>query len=130
MGELEALHIDQHDTLGSDTIEILIDADVAGMLFTGRRYILTCGSVAVETLLGWTIMERIPRDLPNCSTTLTVHSLFVKEASVTKLWKIDVLGIKEPSERQSRHDLANEAKQLLLKLITVDYEGRYKVRLP
>ncbi|KAG5869803.1 hypothetical protein JTB14_037538 [Gonioctena quinquepunctata] len=88
MEELKTLHIDLHDTLGSDPIEILIGADVAGKLYTGRRHILTCGLVAVETLLGWTLMGRIPSDLPNFSTTLTVHSLFVKDATITKLWEL------------------------------------------
>jgi hypothetical protein len=45
-----------------EPIEILLGADIAGRLLTGRREVLSCGLVAVETYLGWTLMGKAPRD--------------------------------------------------------------------
>ncbi|GFU10013.1 integrase catalytic domain-containing protein [Trichonephila clavipes] len=42
-------------------IEVLLGADVAGKLITGRREELKTGLVALETKLGWTLMGKVPR---------------------------------------------------------------------
>lgn len=42
------------------SISLLIGADIAGKLFTGKREKLTSGLVAMETLLGWTLMGKLP----------------------------------------------------------------------
>ncbi|GIX92957.1 uncharacterized protein CEXT_147011 [Caerostris extrusa] len=41
-------------------IEVLLGADVAGKLITGRREELETGLVALETKLGWTLMGKVP----------------------------------------------------------------------
>ncbi|GBN77178.1 hypothetical protein AVEN_36380-1 [Araneus ventricosus] len=47
---------DIEDNLGP--IDILIGADVAGRLFTGKRRVLSSGLVALESYLGWIIMRK------------------------------------------------------------------------
>lgn len=54
----------------------------------------------------------------------------VKDASIADLWELDVLGIIEPTEKQSRQQRALAAKELFLQTVTRDEEGRYEVRLP
>ncbi|GFX65968.1 hypothetical protein TNCV_13891 [Trichonephila clavipes] len=41
--------------------EVLLGADVAGKLITGRREELKTSLVALETKLGWTLMGKVPR---------------------------------------------------------------------
>lgn len=60
MHELKELEIDITDVQDSAPIKILIGADVAGNLYTGQSKILKCGFVAIETLLGWTLMGKVP----------------------------------------------------------------------
>lgn len=69
----------------------LLEADVAGTLYTGRQYILSCGLVAIDTLLGWAIMGRLLHNHRN-NTVLTVISLLSK----------DILSSKNPSKRKSK----------------------------
>ncbi|KAF6207540.1 hypothetical protein GE061_015987 [Apolygus lucorum] len=42
---------------GEGPVDVLIGADVAGKIWTGRRIVLKCGLVAMETVLGWTLMD-------------------------------------------------------------------------
>ncbi|GFT84316.1 integrase catalytic domain-containing protein [Trichonephila clavipes] len=42
-------------------IEVLLGADVASKLITGRREELKTGLVALETKLGWTLVGKVPR---------------------------------------------------------------------
>lgn len=47
----------------SSSIDILIGADVAGKLITGRKYDLQNGlTVVFETRLGWTVIGKLPRE--------------------------------------------------------------------
>jgi hypothetical protein len=57
------------------TIEVLIGADTYGKLLTGRRKILLCGLVAIETYLGWIVTGK----MQNCvkAISMTVLSLLV-----------------------------------------------------
>ncbi|KAF2889737.1 hypothetical protein ILUMI_16436, partial [Ignelater luminosus] len=130
INELEEVGIRLSDTSGSDPIELLIGADFAGKLYTGRRHILKNGLVAVETTLGWTLIGQAPTSKPDTSTTMTVLSLFVKNASIANLWELDLLGIAEPTTKRSRQEMADAAKELFLQTIEVNGEGRYEVRLP
>ncbi|KYN03590.1 hypothetical protein ALC62_05563 [Cyphomyrmex costatus] len=67
----------------SGRIQILIGADVAGKLLTGRRQLLKCGLVAVETCLGWTIMGKI-------SNTEEVHEAFLKTVRLNENGRYEV----------------------------------------
>ncbi|KAF6206342.1 hypothetical protein GE061_017574 [Apolygus lucorum] len=53
--ELDELGIVLAD-FSEEDVDIFIGTDFAGKLFTGRKKKLKCGLVAVETLLGWTLM--------------------------------------------------------------------------
>lgn len=67
--ELQAKNINLTDIGGkSNSIEVLIGADVAGKLLTGRKCDLKNGLTAIETRLGWTVLGKLstrknPRDL-------------------------------------------------------------------
>ncbi|XP_031334021.1 uncharacterized protein LOC116164034 [Photinus pyralis] len=57
--ELKRIGISLSDVKDSSPIEILLGADVAGHIYTGKREVLECGMVAVETVFGWTLMGKI-----------------------------------------------------------------------
>ncbi|XP_050517597.1 uncharacterized protein LOC126892168 [Diabrotica virgifera virgifera] len=129
MEELKRLNIEITDSGDTSPIEVLIGADIAGKLYTGRRHILGCGLVAVETLLGWTLMGKIPLDQQDNRTATTV-SLFISNASISQLWELDALGINDPAERKTREETALAAKQLFFETVATDSTGRYETRLP
>ncbi|GBM45479.1 hypothetical protein AVEN_210215-1 [Araneus ventricosus] len=67
----------------SESIQALIGADIMGRLLTGKRKLLSSGLVVVETLLGWTLMGKVPQvNTERVNLAMTVTSLFVKEADL------------------------------------------------
>ncbi|XP_033221099.1 uncharacterized protein LOC117175502 [Belonocnema kinseyi] len=56
--ELEKMNVALTDVCNEEnTVAILIRADVAGKLLTGRLHVLESGLTAIETYLGWTLMD-------------------------------------------------------------------------
>ncbi|ENN78854.1 hypothetical protein YQE_04685, partial [Dendroctonus ponderosae] len=109
--ELCRLNIQISDSVTSSPIEVQIGSDITGKLYTGRRHILQCGLVAVESLLGW--MGKIPLENPQ-RRSMTFISLFTNHVSIANLWELDVLGIKDPAEKRTREETAIAAKELFL----------------
>ncbi|XP_050309972.1 uncharacterized protein LOC126745954 [Anthonomus grandis grandis] len=127
--EINQLGITLSDTSDELPIEVLVGADVAGKLYTGQRYVLPCGLVAMETLLGWSLMGKIPED-ENNARTITALSLFISDSSLANLWELETLGITDPAVQRTREESALAAKDFFLKTVTVNSEARYEVRLP
>ncbi|KAJ8914530.1 hypothetical protein NQ315_002803 [Exocentrus adspersus] len=101
----------------SGPIELLIGADFAGTIYTGKSFQLNNGLLAMETKFGWTLMRSITTstldrtdDIPD---TMSVLSLFVNP-SIAELWQMDVLGIEEPTEKLSKEERAQAAEQFFL----------------
>ncbi|XP_058802077.1 uncharacterized protein LOC131670472 [Phymastichus coffea] len=117
------------DTTYSDnSIDVLIGADIAGKLFTGKKYDLENGITAFESRLGWMIMGRAPSSKRE-DCTLNVVSMFVNEAKVSNLWELDLLGIRDPIEKGN--ELAREQTIRENFMNTVSYKDeRYSVDLP
>ena len=68
-----------------EPIEVLLGADVAGRLLTGRE-VLPGGLVAVETYLGWTLMGKAQQNgIVNANLAVTVTSLFIKDIEISDL---------------------------------------------
>ncbi|XP_018577158.1 uncharacterized protein LOC108915574 [Anoplophora glabripennis] len=121
--ELKVLNVEVSDCKSQGPIEMLLRADVIGSLYMGKRHLLKCGLVANETYVGWTVEGKVPT---LNSTTMTVISMFTNP-SITELWRLDVLGIEEPTERKTKIEKALAAKELFCETVIV---GRYEVRLP
>ncbi|GFS92163.1 integrase catalytic domain-containing protein [Trichonephila clavipes] len=60
-------------------IEVLLGADVAGKLITGRREELKTGLVALETKLGWTLMGKVPRYTDKKDTSMNIVTMLSQE---------------------------------------------------
>ncbi|GFR23400.1 integrase catalytic domain-containing protein [Trichonephila clavata] len=85
-------------------IHLLLGADVAGKILTGKIEHLSCGLVAMQYILGWTVMGKISNEINLDSSYLTL-SLFVNEAKITDLWNLDSFGINDPCEKQSKEEV-------------------------
>ncbi|XP_050306312.1 uncharacterized protein LOC126743324 [Anthonomus grandis grandis] len=129
--ELADLGIQLSDSQDAGPIELLLGADVAGILYTGNQKSLSCGLMAIETRLGWTVIGKVVTNVKrNIGAAMTTLNLFVKDASIEQLWELDTLGIKEPTEQRTKEEMAMAAKQLFLETVRINDEGRYEVRLP
>lgn len=127
MQELRSLGIEISDLNSQGPIEMLLGADVLGKLFTGKRHMLKCGLVAYESYVGWTLEGSITTSKAH---SMTVTMSMLNNPSITELWRLDVLGIQEPTERKTKSEIAAEVKNLFDETVMINKEGRYEVRLP
>lgn len=110
-------------------IDLLIGADVADKLFTGKKYDLSNQLSAFETRLGWVIMGKEPiNKREDC--TFSELSLFVNEAKVSDLWKLYVIGIKDPIEKADQFSKEQKVKDNFLKTVSLNENSRCTVDLP
>lgn len=129
--ELRGNNINLSDINGeSENIDVLIGADVAGKLLTGKKYSLKCGLTAFETRLGWTVMGKLPGKYNRSDTAIMVTSMFVKEANLSDFWSLDVLGITDPIEKLQKSVRDERTMDFLMKTAKTNVEGRFEVRLP
>ncbi|XP_054265924.1 uncharacterized protein LOC128988558 [Macrosteles quadrilineatus] len=112
-------------------IGILIGADIVGKLFTRNMIQLKSGLVAME-ILGWTLMGKAISSGSTGSTTLStvVTSMFINDADISELWRLDTIGITDTSESVSKEQKALAVKKHFIKTTTINEEGRYEVSLP
>lgn len=111
-------------------IELLIGADFLGDILTGQTIKLDCGLVATETILGWTVMGRVNPGNTNESNGALITSLFIQTENLPDLWELDVLGITDPYEKQSKKEMDQAIIQHFKDTVTINNEGRYEVMLP
>nr|XP_042907174.1 uncharacterized protein LOC122271118 [Parasteatoda tepidariorum] len=96
-------------------IHLLIGADIAGKLLSGGIEELSSGLVCVGTKLGWTLMGKNNKAEEQDSTN-TVLSCHVNDANISDLWRLDTLGIADPSEKKTRVELEQSAKEHFFEL--------------
>lgn len=128
--EARVLGIELSDNRQEGPIELLLGADVIGRLYTGERRELPCGLIAMRTLAGWTLMGKMPSSEPRSTVVTTALTLLVNNASISQLWELEALGIKEPLDRKSKEDMGLASKEFFLQTVKVNSEGRYEVNLP
>ena len=104
MKTLNDLDTSLTDTQGKmEPISLLIGADIAGLLYTENIHQISNRPTAIETKLGWTLMGRSGNP-PSAreKTALTVLSMFARDAKLSDLWELDVLGIPDPTATLSK----------------------------
>ncbi|XP_055947057.1 uncharacterized protein LOC129980699 [Argiope bruennichi] len=112
----------------SSAIHLLIGADIAGKLMTGKILNLTCGLTATETLLGWTLMGKAPSS--SDSISMTVTNLLIKDCNISDLWKLEAIGIIDPAESKKKTEMHQSTLDYFRNTLTINEEGRYEVALP
>ena len=114
-----------------DLIAVMIGADVAGKLITGKKYNLSNGLSAFETLLGWTVMGKLSKnDNVKSDATVMLTTMFVREANVSDLWRLDILGITDPIQSRDESIKNEYTRNFVRETSKINLEGRYEVRLP
>ncbi|GFU48925.1 CCHC-type domain-containing protein [Trichonephila clavipes] len=99
-------------------IEVLLGADVAGKLITGRREELKTGLVALETKLGWTLMGKVPRYTDKRNTSMNIVTMLSQEdIPVSSLWDLEMLGIRDTIEQNSREEKKNAVMSHFLETV-------------
>ncbi|GFW16437.1 uncharacterized protein TNCV_443121 [Trichonephila clavipes] len=61
---------------------------------------------------------------------MLVASLFVKEIDISQLWRLDSLGIQDPSEQKTKEELHKASMEHFLRTVKVDEEERFLISLP
>ncbi|GFX24724.1 uncharacterized protein TNCV_3345041 [Trichonephila clavipes] len=111
-------------------IEVLLGADVAGKLITGRREELKTGLVALETKLGWTLMGKVPRYTDKKDTSMNIVTMLSQEdIPVSSLWDLEMLGIRDTIEQNSREE-KEKVMSHFLETVRQKEDGRYEVHMP
>ncbi|KAI5755762.1 hypothetical protein M8J77_019477 [Diaphorina citri] len=130
--ELKAEGIEISDVGSSTDIDILLGSDIAGKLWSGKCVQLKSGLVAMETHLGWTLSGKLPISTTMLSDNIAtvVTNLYVKEANITDLWTLDVLGIKDPTENASKLDIERITQEHFLSTVRVNEDNRFEIHLP
>lgn len=57
--ELKSLNIDISYSSGQGPIELLLGADVSGLLYTVKRHLLKCWLFSYETYVDWTVKGKV-----------------------------------------------------------------------
>ena len=108
---------------GSPEIEILLGADILAMITTGNTFRLDHGLLAVETMLGWSLIGRIQNFVQETCNT------FCLENCISDFWSLDVLGIQDKIyDGTSEDDI--EVIKMFEENISCNNDGRYVVNLP
>lgn len=117
-------------------IEILLGADVAGLFFTGNVKKLSSGTlVCLETCFGWTVSGKLPSQTvckPEKESTAMylTTTMFCNALNVTDLWRLDLIGIDDPTEHKHKNAVEADVKRKFLETVKVNEESRYEVNLP
>lgn len=116
----------------STTIDILIGADYYGLMLTGNIKHLELGAVAVETKLGWTLIGETERNKNFVENWKNIQctSMSNTDYSVTQLWDMDTIGVRDPVEVITVQKTEAQEKQKFFANLTRNSDGRYVIKLP
>ncbi|KAF8771835.1 hypothetical protein HNY73_019205 [Argiope bruennichi] len=113
----------------SPAIHLLIGADIAGKLMTGKILNFTCCLIAIETLLGWTLLEKSPSSSYS-SNAMMVIDLLVNGSTTSDLWKLEAIRISDPTESKKKTANHLDIMGYFRSTLMLNEEGRYEVTLP
>ncbi|GFU62025.1 hypothetical protein TNCV_717511 [Trichonephila clavipes] len=128
--KLDAL---DHDIFKKTQVPLryFLGADVAGKLITGRREELKTGLVALETKLGWTLMGKVPRYTDKKDTSMNIVTMLSQEdIPVSSLWDLEMLGIRDTIEQNSREEKEKAVMPHFLETVRQKEDGRYEIHMP
>lgn len=116
--------------LNPSPIELLIGADFAGKIYTGKIVRLCPGLVTLETRLGWVLMGKQEAEADDISLGSAATSLLIHYNNIEDLWKLEAIGIKDRYEELNKEEHEKIIKQNLIDTMEVDRDGRYEIKLP
>lgn len=112
-------------------IELLIGSDYYAEWVTGNKVHLNNGLIALETTYGWTLSGSLHLEKGDeCgNVAMLVTSLFVSDSTVSNLWKLETIGIRDSIQVKSQQEREFEVREQFEKSVT-RVDGRYEVALP
>jgi len=111
----------------NESTELLIDADIAGKLIIGRKYNLKNGLTAFETYLCWTMLGKLPRKVKRSEAAVTISTMFVQEANLCDLWRLDVIGINNLIKKTVKSTRDERTREFLINTARINADSRYKI---
>uniref|UniRef100_A0ABD2X9A7 Integrase catalytic domain-containing protein n=1 Tax=Trichogramma kaykai TaxID=54128 RepID=A0ABD2X9A7_9HYME len=115
----------------NEPFTVMIGADIVGKLYTGKILQVANGPTVLETKLGWTISgkNKPAHTVERTDTVMTTITMFNREATVSDLWELDLLGITDPADTLSKIQHQELVQEHFNE--TVEFkDGRYQVSLP
>ncbi|CAL1280117.1 unnamed protein product [Larinioides sclopetarius] len=117
-------------------IDLLLGAGVISVILSGNAIKLRTGLIAIETMLGFTIMGKsndIMRNTSEIPVTARPDShlcILFNQLNVKELWDMEVIGIRDPID-----NVKNKLQQLDMierfqRNLVILSDGRYEVSLP
>jgi len=111
-------------------VDILIGQDLWGIIITGKTKKLSGGLVAMETVYGWTLGGPVPVKENNSIAASTISMFVNSEKSIPELWDLEAIGIRDSADQIPKEEHDKNVKKNLQNELTLDKDGRYKVKLP
>ncbi|KAG8193232.1 hypothetical protein JTE90_005579 [Oedothorax gibbosus] len=103
-------------------ISILLGADILGKLLTGSISQQPNGLTAVQTYLGWVVMGTTNTWTNSSNHAMPIISLH-SGSKICDLWSLDVLGISDPAENKTKHELDTETIAFFEKTVIFEVIG-------
>ncbi|UYV84326.1 hypothetical protein LAZ67_X001851 [Cordylochernes scorpioides] len=107
-------------------IDILIGGDYYGQLLTGQIEQLAGELIAIQTVLGWTLIGNTSSERPETSAQMVI-TLLTTQQRVTSLWELETIGIRDPTEVISEKEKNVLMQEKFREKICRGHDGRYLV---
>ncbi len=117
----------------SSKVDVLIVNDVAPKIYTTQKVLLSNGPAAMETRWGWVLGGKLPpqeKTMRKQSAFLSTSLMQIEKHSLSALWDLEAIGITDPVEDKSKHELAESTQQHFNKTVKQLSTSRYQVALP
>ena len=111
-------------------VDILIGMDLIPIIQTGRGMRIKPNLLAEETVYGWILGGKLRGVDDKSVATLSISLLVNDNQSITDMWNLDTLGIKDSACQVSQENHNAEVKEKFQAELQQDAEGRYCVKLP
>ncbi|XP_035215463.1 uncharacterized protein LOC118189037 [Stegodyphus dumicola] len=121
-----------HESLDNNNVSLLIGADNYWKLVKDKIERLNSTLVTMETQMGWILMGKLSDhidDKENVTNAVAMTSLLIHTSKIENLWKLDLLGIRDPVETKCRKEMEIAALNHFNGTVTFK-EGRYEIQLP
>jgi len=86
--------------------------------------------MAIETRLGWTVLGKLPKESTRSDATVMITTIFVQEANLCDLWRLDAISITDSIEKADKAERDEQTQKFLIETAKLNVDGRYEIRLP
>lgn len=110
-------------------VNILFGADILARIVIGPTKAIG-SALATSTVFGWTICGKIESEEDRKSSSEFVITMVNKNDVLKDIWRLETLGIMDPSVTKNNDELAKAAMDHFDETVKVLDDGRYEIALP